>query len=269
MSMYYLPWQRMITAVLYTLSVIIGVAAFAYPFVLPGWVAQTASGETTARATDAPLLTLVLMVMCLAVLLIEMHGQAVSAKMVAVLGVLVAMTAVLRFVDSAVPLPGGFSPIFTPIILAGYVFGARFGFLMGTMTLLVSALITGGVGPWLPYQMFVTGWVGLTAGWLPHPQNPKTLLGMLLVFGFGWGVLFGALMNLYFWPFVSGEGNTFWLPGSGLWETIGRYAAFYALTSLWWDVVGAIGNVVLMAALGLPVVRAFTRFRDRFQFTMV
>ncbi len=37
---------------------------------------------------------------------------------------------------------------------------------MGVYTIVVSALITGGVGPWLPYQMLVTGWVGMSAGGL-------------------------------------------------------------------------------------------------------
>ena len=55
---------------------------------------------------------------------------------------------------------------FAPLILGGYVFGARFGFLFGAFALLVSALITGGVGPWLPYQMFAAGWMGLSAGGL-------------------------------------------------------------------------------------------------------
>ena len=57
--------------------------------------------------------------------------------------------------------------------LAGYIFGARFGFLLGVMTLLVSALLTGGVGPWLPYQMFTAGWIGLTSGWLPRLPDPR------------------------------------------------------------------------------------------------
>ncbi len=250
-----------LTAVIYTLSAIIGVAAFAYPFVLP----QTAVADT-AHTTDAPLLTLFLIIVSLGVLLVEVQGQAVSAKVVAALGVLVAITGVLRFIEVILPVPGGFSPIFAPIILVGYVFGARFGFLMGTMTLLASALVTGMVGPWLPYQMFVAGWVGLTAGWLPHFRAPKWQLILLVAFGFGWGLMFGAIMNLYFWPFVTDGGATSWQPGSGLGDGVSRYAAFYAVTSLVWDLGRALGNAAFVLVLGMPTVRALTRFRDRFQF---
>ena len=72
-----------------------------------------------------------------------------------------------------------------------------FGFLLGAMTLLVSGLITAGVGPWLPYQMFTAGWVGLSAGWLPHLKQTRLEVAMLVLFGALWGFLFGAIMNLY------------------------------------------------------------------------
>ena len=63
---------------------------------------------------------------------------------------LVAVNATLRFLEVALPGPGGFSPIFPLIVLAGYVFGGRFGFLMGALTLLVSAIVTGASGPGCP-----------------------------------------------------------------------------------------------------------------------
>ena len=58
----------------------------------------------------------------------------------------------------------GFSPIFLLILCGGYVFGAEYGFVLGATTILVSALVTGGLGPWLPYQLFAAGWVGALAG---------------------------------------------------------------------------------------------------------
>jgi len=250
-----------LTTAIYLITAFIGVAAFAYPFVLP----ETAV-IGSAHTADAPLLTVILLLAGLVVLLVEVQGRAVSAKMVAALGVLVAATAALRFIEVFLPVPGGFSPIFAPIILAGYVFGPRFGFLLGTMALLVSALVTGMVGPWLPYQMFIAGWVGLTAGWLPHFRGPRAQIALLATFGALWGLLFGVIMNLYFWPFVTDGLATSWQVGAGWRDGVSRYAAFYLLTSLVWDVGRAAGNAVLILALGAPTIRALARFRDRFQF---
>lgn len=254
--------QPILSFLLYGLSGLIGLVVFTYPFFLDSAQLTIAA---SARQT-APLMTMLLLTVCLLILLVEMQGQAVSAKVVAALGVLVAVTATLRFLEAAVPGPGGFSPIFAPIILAGFVFGTRFGFLMGALTLLVSALITGGVGPWLPYQMFAAGWVGLTAGWLPSLRRP---LPLLCFFAFAWGLLFGLLMNLYFWPFTVGSGSDNWQPGLSLAAGAARYVAFYASTSLLWDLIRAVGNVVLLLVLGMPAIRALTRFRDRFHFHLV
>ncbi|MCA9932946.1 MAG: ECF transporter S component [Ardenticatenaceae bacterium] len=261
--------QRTLSTLLYLVAGLTGLLAFAAPFLTPhllNLVQQTGATSPTPYRPDAPLVTSLLLLLSLAVLLVEVQGQAVSAKIVAALGVLVAVTAVLRFIEVAIPGPGGLSPIFAPIILAGFVFGARFGFLMGTMTLLVSALITGGVGPWLPYQMFAAGWVGLTAGWLPKPRSPKVQITLLASFGFLWGLLFGAILNLYFWPFLNDGSLQSWQPGLSLAATLGRYASFYAATSLLWDIGRGLGNAVLILALGYPAIQVLVRFRDRFQF---
>lgn len=263
--------RRFFSATTYLLTGIIGVVAFTYPLFLGymGRLDATGTVESSPiRQADAPLLTMVLVILCLGVLLIEVQGQAVNAKIVAALGVLVAAASVLRFLETALPGPGGFSPIFVPIILAGYVYGSRFGLLMGTLTLLVSALVTGGVGPWLPYQMFVAGWVGLTAGWLPHPRDRRFELGMLAIFAFAWGLFFGFVLNLYFWPFIADGGAAAWQPGDDLFDILGRYGAFYLATSFAWDLIRGAGNLILVIALGLPTVRAFQRFRDRLQFEL-
>lgn len=255
--------SRALSAAIYVLSGLIGVAAFAYPFLL-----ASVPGTSDAGTRAAPLLTTILLGLCLLALLVEVQGEAVSAKVVAALGMLVALASVLRFVETAIPGPGGFSPIFVPIILAGYVFGRRFGFLMGAMTLLVSALLTGGVGPWLPYQMFVAAWVGFTSGWLPHPRQPRMQVALLSAFGAAWGLLYGVLTNLYFWPFFIGEAGMSYQPGGGLRAALGHYLAFYIATSLLWDLLRAGGTALLLVAIARPTVRALARFRDRFGFTL-
>jgi len=257
--------RRLVELGIYLLSGFIGVIAFIYPFFLPQ---LTAADSSTAHATVAPLLTTLLIFINLVVLLIEIQGQTVSAKIVAALGVLVAITAVLRFLEILLPVAGGFSPVFVPIILAGYVFGYRFGFLMGTLSMLASALITGYVGPWLPFQMFAAGWMGMSAGWLPRLKKPALEMGLLLLFSIFWGFLFGLIMNLYFWPFVAGDPATSWQPGAGLPDGVRRYAAFYLVTSLAWDIGRAVGNSALLLILGRPTLRALTRFRNRFHFTV-
>ncbi|MGD1996067.1 MAG: ECF transporter S component [Anaerolineae bacterium] len=276
--------RQLVSELIYVLGAALGVLAFVHPF-----LAHAQSGGPVGLAgQNAPLLTTLLVGLSLVALLIELQGQVISAKTVAMLGVLVAIASVLRFIEVVVPMPGGFSPIFVPVILAGYVFGGRFGFLMGAFTLLVSGLITGGVGPWLPYQMFAAGWAGLTAGWLPYiagqisrlvardlgvrhraarlRRSSTVALLLLSAFGFVWGLLYGAIMNIYFWPFAVGSAGQLWEPGLSLGRSIARYAAFYVVTSLGWDLLRAVGNVVLILILGAPVVRALTRFRRRFQF---
>ena len=277
--------RRVISGLIYALSGAIGVLAFVYPFFTP---APSAAPLGLSHGQDAPLMTAALVGLSVVALLVELQGQTISAKTVAMLGVLVAITSVLRFIEVAVPMPGGFSPIFAPIILAGYVFGSRFGFLMGVFTLVTSALITGGVGPWLPYQMFTAGWAGLTAGWLsrithhasrftfhaseaayraPGSQRRLTLeIVFLCLFGFAWGLLYGVIINIYFWPFAMGPSAQTWMPGVGLGETLSRYGVFYIATSLAWDVTRAVGNAALILLLGAPTLRALNRFRRRFYF---
>lgn len=254
---------RFLTFALYLLTILIGVVALLLPFLLPS---LSAGASGAPRFNETPLLSALLITLCLAVLLVELQGQAAGAKTVAALGIMVAATATLRFIEVGIPGPAGFSPIFAPIILGGYVFGPRFGFLLGAMTLLVSAVITGGVGPWLPYQMFTAGWIGLTAGWLPHLRQPRAELALLVAFSFLWGFLYGGIMNLSTWPFLAGDPRLTWTPGAGVGDALNRYAAYYLATSLLWDSAAAVGNVILILVLGLPVIRALTRFRDRFQF---
>jgi len=182
---------------------------------------------------------------------------------VALLAALVALDATLRLVPSFL----GASPIFALIVLVGYVFGPRFGFVMGTLTLLLSAAITAGVGPWLPFQMLCAGWAGAAAGWLPNSAHGRFELGMVAVFGALSGFVYGALMNLYSWPFaapgVTGEVGLYWSPGLSLSESIERYATFYVATSLVHDATRAAATALLILVAGAPVIRLLRRFQAR------
>ena len=257
-------------ALVYALSLALGVVALLYPFLLSARPAATAE---TARAGDSPLLLLVLMGLCFAALLVEVQGQAASAKQIALLGVLVAINSVLRFVEVGIPGPGGFSPIFVLIILTGYVYGGRFGFLLGALTMLVSALITGGVGPWLPGQMFTAGWIGLSAPLLRPlvrtvggAEGSRREIWVVALFGGLWGFFYGLVINLWFWPFMAGPAEQYTQAGLGLADVLSRYAAFYLATSLLWDTMAMLGNTLLLLAFGRPALRSLRRFQQRFDF---
>lgn len=262
--------QRLLSLLIIGLTSAIGLLAFLYPFWLPALPPTTLPDR--AHADDATLLLTVLVLLCFGVLLLEVQSQAINTKTMALLGVLVAINASLRVLDNVLPLPGGFSPIFVLIVLTGYVYGGSLGFLMGALTLLVSALLTGGVGPWLPYQMFTAGWVGMSAplcrgvNILPAAWVARLEVIVLALFGGLWGLLYGAMMNIWFWPFATGDPTQYWQPGISLWATVQRYALFYVTTSLVWDLFCLVGNVVLTLVLGAGVLRALRRFHARFDF---
>lgn len=256
--------SRALNGAILALVSIIGLAAFVYPFVRP--VDSAGSGPNTmAHAQDAPLMFAALIVLCLAAVLGNLLSNGLNARMVAALGVLTAANAVLR----AVPGPVGFSAMQILPILCGYVYGPLFGYLLGALSMAVSALLGAGIGPWLPYQMFTLGWIGLTSAWLPHlPHRPWLEQAILALWSIFWGFAFGAVMNAWFWPFVydPGQSGIYWQSGIGAVEGIKRYAAFYALTSSWWDAGRAAGNALLIVLFGRPVLRLLRRFARRFTF---
>lgn len=261
--------RRRFASPLLLLLSLIGVASFLYPFFLPAFAGV---GSRPVRGgIEVPLVFTALGVGCLLVILLDVQQRAGSgdrgaSKMVALLGMLVAVDASLRLIPTLL----GASAIFLLIILVGYAYGAEFGFLMGALTLLVSALLTGGLGPWLPYQMLGAGWVGMTAGWLPRvgSTGSRPQLIMLALFGGLWGILYGAILNLMEWPFaapgLSAQTGLYWVPGMSTTETLAAYSRFYLTTSLIYDSFRAVANVVLILALGRPILRLLERYRTRF-----
>jgi energy-coupling factor transporter ATP-binding protein EcfA2 len=108
-------------------------------------------------------------------------------------------------------------------ILAGAAFGPRFGLLLGLTSFVVSAVLSGGIGPWLPFQMLALGWMGAGAGLmgrLTRHLSPGARWGCSPLYGWVWGFVFGAIMNLWFWPFQRGGGDLSWEPGLSWAETL-------------------------------------------------
>jgi energy-coupling factor transport system substrate-specific component len=240
---------------------IAGLFAFLLPFVISALPNEPA--RLSSRTIEASLLLALIVGGSLIIAVAELirgPGAGSLSRSVALLGSLVAIDATLRLVPSFL----GASPIFALITLVGYVYGSRFGFVMGSLTLLLSAAITSGVGPWLPFQMLCAGWVGVTSGWLPKCKSARTELSIVVIFGAVTGFAYGALMNLYSWPFaapgVSDDVGLYWSPALSAIESIERYTAFYVATSLVHDATRAVATAVLIVVAGGPVLRLLRRF---------
>jgi energy-coupling factor transport system substrate-specific component len=243
------------SAVAIGMASFLGIVAFTWPFVVePG---------AFGSAQTAPLMFGVLLVVVLAVVLAEVAEGGIDAKALAMLGVLSAIGAALRPLGAGT---AGIETVFFTLVLAGRVFGAGFGVVLGCTTLFASAIITGGVGPWLPYQMFGCAWVGLLAGLLPAARGRVELI-MLAAYGAVSGYLFGFLVNLSFWPFALDPGSSIaYLPGASFTEQWHRYLVFDATTSLGWDTGRAVTTFVLVIVAGPAAMATFRRAARRAAF---
>lgn len=226
-----------------------GVVAF-------GWPLLVDPGTAFAHSTDAPLVFALLMPLLLAVVMAEVSEGGLDVKAIAMLGVLSAVGAALRPLGAGT---AGLETVFFLLVLGGRVFGAGFGFVLGATTLFASALITGGVGPWLPFQMLGAAWVGLGGGLLPQLRG-RAEIALLAAYGAVSGLLYGFALNLMFWPFASGlDGELSFVAGAPLLDNLHRFGIFSLATSLGWDLGRALTNVVLISLTGGVVLRTLRR----------
>ena len=138
-------------------AVVLGVASIAGLMML-GWPLLVQVPEQAH--VDPPFLFLLLLPVVIAVVLAEISEGGMDPRVLAVLGVLSAVNALLRGLSAGT---AGVELVFFLLILAGRVFWPGFGFVLGCTSLFASALMTAGVGPWLPYQMLVSASVGMGA----------------------------------------------------------------------------------------------------------
>ena len=249
--------RRTRPVLVYLLAVVVGAGAFLYPFWLPGTALPNA-----AHAGDAPLVAAVVGGLVVAAIAMEVRRGTMTGASVAILGVLAASAGLLRLLG----LPGGGNGIFFLIVLAGAAFGPRFGLLLGLCAMAVSAIITGGIGPWLPFQMLALAWMGGLAGVIglaTARMAPRLEVLVLAAYGWLWGFLYGAIMNLWFWPFQRDGGALSWDPALSLAQTLHHYWSFYVATSLAWDAASALTNAALILLTGAVLMRTLRRFAHR------
>ncbi len=247
-------WQ---SRVLLAVTSLAGVAAFTWPL-----FTSPSGTENLAHANDAPWLFVALVPLLVAILLAELANGALDAKAVAILGVLVACGAALRAPTTGVT---GFTGVFFLLLPGGRVFGRGFGFVQGALTMFASALLTGGVGPWLPFQMLCAAWVGFFAGCLPRASGRREIV-MLATYGAVAGLIYGLVMDMWFWPFGTSGTQLHFVPGASIAENLRRFWAFHLASALGFDIPRALGNALLVLIVGSPVLAALRRAARRAAF---
>lgn len=251
------PLSRRSVAVL-SLASLAGLMMLVWPLLL-----QVPEGTRV----DPPFLFLALLPVVVAVVLAEVTEGGLDARVLALLGVLSAVNAVTRAISPGI---SGVELVFFLLIVSGRVMGPGFGFALGATSLFASALVTAGVGPWLPYQMLVSAWVGMGAGLLPRRFTGRAEIALLAAYAVVASYLFGALMNLSGWPFLLGvavpgyEGELSYVPGAPLLENLHTFAIYTLLTSTGgWDTMRAVTNVAAIVVLGPAVLAVLRRAARR------
>jgi len=197
--------------------------------------------------------------------IIQISNSALDAKSVALLGVLSALIAALRPLGAGAV---GIEPMWFILILSARVFGPSFGFILGLTSMFVSALLTGGVGPWLGYQVFAAAWIGMAAGMLPGKKlRGRRELLLLIVFGIIASELFGILMDLQFWPWALGADTQLsYLANGAINENLSRFITFHFATAMAWDIPRAVFTTILLVFSGKAVLSALRRTKTRAAF---
>ncbi|MFJ6831526.1 ECF transporter S component [Streptomyces sp. NPDC091209] len=238
----------------------IGAAGFGWPlFAGPG-------SQISAHAQDAPWLFAGLLVLLVAVVAATISESGLGPKAVAMLGVLAATGAALRPIGAGT---AGIEPMFFLMVLSGRVLGPGFGYVLGSVTMFASALLTGGVGPWMPFQMLAMGWFTMGAGLLPGPDRLRGRGELLMLAGYGFLAAFayGTVMNLAGWPFMDAlASNIAFDPHAAVPANLARFLAYCLATSLGWDLGRAVVTVALTLTVGPTLLKALRRATRRAAF---
>jgi energy-coupling factor transport system substrate-specific component len=197
-------------------------------------------------------------------LLTMVSSGALDSKTVALLAVMSALIAALRPMGTGAV---GIEPMWFLLILTSRIFGPSFGFLLGVLSVFLSSFLTGGLGPWVAYQCFAAGWIGLGVALIPHRLRGTKEIAALVVYGIISAEFFGVAMDLQFWPWALGtDSQLSYLPGADFTENISRFFSYHFLSAMAWDIPRALFTSILIVIAGKPILQALRRAHTRAAF---
>lgn len=176
------------------------------------------------------------------------EGRRPKAREIMVIAVLCTLGVAGRAAFFMVP---GFKPVAALVILSGVSFGGEAGFLVGSLTMLVSNMFMG-QGPWTPWQMFAFGMIGFLAGILYQKGILKARKTELCIYGFlSVFLIYGGIMN----------------PASILMSygyiTKNTLLAYY-ISGAPVDLVHAISTVIFLWLLSRPLLEKLERIKVKY-----
>lgn len=139
-------------------------------------------------------LSTVVAVIALLVLYHGMEQEPVKPQEVALIATLSSVAAAGRVVLAGL---ASVQPATFIIMISGYVYGTRIGFMVGSITALVSNFFLG-QGPWTPWQMICWGLCGILGALLGRNQAHFQRIRFTILAGMC-GYLFSWMINLWYW----------------------------------------------------------------------
>ena len=206
------------------------------------------------------LLLPVVIVVCLA----EFTEGGMDSKVLAMLGVLTAINAVMRGLGAGM---AGIELVFFLLILGGRVFGAGLRVRAGlhVAVRLGAADRRRRAVAAVPDARLGVGRDGCRAAAAAGHAAGREI-AMLVVYGIVAAYAFGLLMNMSSWPFTLGievpghTGGLSFVPGAPMLENLHRFGVYTLLTSTGsWDTGRAITNTVALVVLGPAVLTTLRR----------
>jgi len=159
---------------------------------------------------------------------------------------------VIVSVMTALCFAGRFIPFLKPIsaltIISGIYLGGEAGFLVGSVTAILSNFYFG-QGPWTAFQMLAWGLIGMFAGLLADPLKRNRIL--LLVYGAAAGLAYSFIMDIWTVLWYA-EGFKLNLYFSAL-ATAVPYTASYVIS-----------NVLFLSLLAKPFGEKLERIRIKY-----
>lgn len=115
-----------------------------------------------------------------------------SIRRMVMIAVMTAISVLGRLIFGPIP---AFKPMATVTILSGIYMGPESGFLVGSLSAVVSNIFFG-QGPWTPFQMLTLGMTGLLSG-LPLFRVLLRKRLPLAIWGMAMGIMYSGIMDIW------------------------------------------------------------------------